>query len=180
MPLISFQNLVEFYVLEGLREVHHLRMSNIRRGLSYMLNSGRSKHPFADYEIRTDDRDVWFFENGRPVNASRGGQIAIDAVVGPYLKRVMRNPHGLAQMIFPFTKKQQMKAQADTGSIVEIDPMRCFGLPVLVGSRITTSFLAGRFGGGESVPAIADSYGRSVAEIKEAIEWEIGKEIKAA
>jgi uncharacterized protein (DUF433 family) len=173
--------LVEFYVLEGLREVHSIKMSNIRSALSYMLNSGnRSKHPFADYEIRTDDRDIWFFENGHPVNASRWGQTAFDGIVGPYLKRVMRNPHGLAQAIFPFTKKQQMKAMTDLGNVVEIDPKRCFGVPVLVNSRITTPFLAGRYRGGESVPAIANSYGRPVAEIKEAIEWEIGKEIKAA
>jgi uncharacterized protein (DUF433 family) len=53
-------------------------------------------------------------------------------------------------------------------------------MPVLLGSRITTSFLAGRYRGGDSVPAIARSYGRPMADIKEAIEWEIGKEIKAA
>jgi len=180
VPLISFKNLVEFYVLEGLREVHGVKASNIRSALAYMLNSGKSKHPFADYEIRTDDRDVWFFENGQPVNASQWGQRAFDAIVGPYLKRVIRNQQGFAQTIFPFTKKEQMKAQTDPGSVVEIDPKKCFGLPVLVGSRITTPFLAGRWRGGESVPAIAHSYGRSVAEIKEAIEWEVGKEIKAA
>jgi uncharacterized protein (DUF433 family) len=179
--LISFKNLVEFYVLEGLREVHDVNMSNIRHALKYMLNHTESRHPFADYEIRTEGRDVWFLdEKGHPVNASRSGQMAIDAIVGPYLKRVLRNRKGIAQALFPFTKKEQITATTDPGNVVEIDPKRCFGEPVLVGSRITTPFLAGRFGGGESVPAIAASYGRSVAEIKEAIEWEIGKEIKAA
>ncbi len=179
-PLISFKNLVEFYVLEGLREVHGVSLPNIRRALSYMLNSVKSRHPFADYEIRTDNKDVWFFDNGQPVNASRGGQIAIEAFVGPYLKRVLRNPRGLAEIIRPFTKKEQIKAKTEPRSVVEIDPKRCFGVPVLVGSRLTTPFLAGRYRGGDSVPAIARSYGRPVAEIKEAIEWEIGKEIKAA
>jgi uncharacterized protein (DUF433 family) len=178
--LISFKNLVEFYVLEGLREVHGVSLPNIRRALSYMLNHGGSNHPFADYEIRTDDKDVWFFENGQPINASRSGQMAIDAIVGPYLHRVSRNPRGIAEVIFPYTKKEQIKASTDPKSVVEIDPKRCFGVPVLVGSRITTPFLAGRYRGGESVPAIADSYGRPVADIREAIEWEIGKETKAA
>lgn len=178
--LISFKNLVEFYVLEGLREVHGVSLHNIRGALGYMLNTSKSKHPFADYEIRTDGRDVWFFEEDRPVNASQGGQLALSAIVSPYLRRVLRNPRGLAQTIVPYTKKEQIKAKTDPGSVVEIDPSRCFGVPVLVGSRITTPFLAGRYRGGEAVPAIAASYGRSVGEIKEAIEWEIGQEIKAA
>jgi uncharacterized protein (DUF433 family) len=175
-PLISFKNLVEFYVLEGLREVHGVTLPNIRGALSYMLNSSDSRHPFADYEIRTDNKDVWFFENDRPINASRHGQMALDAIVGPYLKRVLRNPRGLAQVIVPFTKKEQIAAKTEPPGVVEIDPKRCFGVPVLVGSRITTPFLAGRYRGGEAVPAIARSYGRPVAEVKEAIEWEIGEQ----
>jgi len=182
-PQISFKNMVEFYVLEGLRDVHGLGMSNIRRALSYMLNNSNSLHPFADYEIRTDDKDVWFFENGHPVNASRYGQIALDSIVGPYLIRVSRNPRGLAESIFPLTRKEYVKEVRDKAvpqNVVEIHPLKCFGIPVLFNSRITTPFLAGRYRGGESVPAIAKSYGRPVGTIKEAIEWEIGQELQAA
>ncbi len=179
-PQLSFKNLVEFYVLEGLREVHGVSLPNIRCALAYMLNSGKSRHPFADYEIRTDNKDVWFFEGGHPINASRGGQIAMGAIVSPYLKRVLRSPRGLAEVIIPFTKREQIRAIEEFPAVVEIDPKRCFGVPVLAGSRITTPFLAGRYRGGEKIPAIAVSYGRPVAEVKEAIEWEIGEEIKAA
>jgi uncharacterized protein (DUF433 family) len=183
VPLISFKNLVEFYVLEGLRDVHKVRMSNIRLALTYMLNNSTSRHPFADYEIRTDNRDVWFFEKGHPVNASRGGQIALNALVGPYLQRVLRTPRGLAEAIFPLTRKEYVEEAREKialPNIVEIDPLKCFGLPVLAGTRITIPFLAGRHRGGESIPAIAASYGRPVAEIQEAVEWEIGQEVKAA
>ena len=61
-----------------------------------------------------------------------------------------------------------------------IDPNVCFGLPVLAGSRIKTGFLASRYRGGDSIAAIAKSYERPMGQIKEAIEWELGKEIKAA
>ena len=178
--LLSFNNLVEFFVLEGLRKVHHVNMANIRSAVGYMLNNTRSIHPLAEYEIRTEGKCVWFFREGRLINASKGGQLAFDSIVTPYLKRVSRGPKGIAEAIIPFTKKEYRNAQTESTKVVEIDPGRCFGMPVLLGSRITTSFLAGRYRGGDSVPAIARSYGRPMADIKEAIEWEIGKEIKAA
>jgi uncharacterized protein (DUF433 family) len=177
-PLLSFNNLVEFYVLEGLRKVHEVSMSNIRRALGYMKNEMDSAHPFADYEIRTEGEYVWFFRDGNPVNASRDGQVAFSVIVSPYLKRVSRGFSGHAEAIIPFTKKEYRDAD-QSPEFVEINPGRCFGAPVLLNSRITTSFLAGRYRGGDSVPAIAHSYGRSVGQIKEAIEWQIGKEIAA-
>lgn len=178
--LLSFNNLVEFYVLEGLRKVHHVNMSSIRRAVGYMRNNTESEHPLADYEIRTEGKYVWFYRGNQVVNASKGGQMGFDAIVTPYLKRVSRNPRGLAEAIIPFTKKEYRDTQAESNKVVEIDPGRCFGVPVLLGSRITTPFLAGLYRGGDSVPAIARSYGRPMAEVKEAIEWEIGREVKAA
>jgi uncharacterized protein (DUF433 family) len=176
---LSFKNLVEFYVLEGLREVHQLRMSRIRTAIDYMMEYENTVHPLADYDIRTDGRDVWFYRGSTPVNASKWGKSAFGPMVDPYLKRVLRDPSGVAQGILPFMRKEQL-SQPDPPTYVEIDPRRCFGMPVLIGSRITTAFLAGRYRGGEAVPAIAKSYGRPLAEIKEAIQWEIGRKVEAA
>lgn len=176
--LLSFNNLVEFYVLEGLRKVHEVSLHNIRLAVAYMENEMRSDHPFAEYDIRTEGRYVWFFRDGNPVNASRDGQVGFNAIVSPYLKRVSRGPSGRAEAIIPFTKKEYREAE-HSPELVEIDPGRCFGAPVLMHSRITTSFLAGRYLGGDSVPAIAQSYGRPVGQIKEAIEWQIGRKIAA-
>jgi uncharacterized protein (DUF433 family) len=175
--LLSFNNLVELFVLEGLRKIHHVNMSNIRSAVGYMLNNTRSTHPLAEYEIRTEGKYVWFYREGRPINASKGGQFAFESIVTPYLKRVSRGPKGIAETIIPFTKKEYRNAQTESTKVVEIDPGRCFGMPVLLGSRITTSFLAGLYRGGDSVSAIARSYGRPMAEIKEAIEWEIGTKV---
>ncbi len=172
--LLSFNNLVEFYVLEGLRKVHHVSMSNIRHAVAYMKNDMESAHPFAEYEIRTEGRHVWFFRDEQPICASKDGQVAFSAIVSPYLKRVSRGMGGMAEAIIPFTKKEYRDAQ-DSPEVVEINPGRCFGEPVLIGSRITTAFLAGRYKGGESVSAIARSYGRPLGQIQEAIEWQLGK-----
>jgi uncharacterized protein (DUF433 family) len=177
-PLLSFKNLVELYVLEGLRKVHGVHTSRIRTAVNFLLQSERSRHPLADYDIRTEGRNVVFYKRGRPLNASLWGQYEMKEIIGTYLRRVERDPHGLALRIFPYTKREQLANKEQPSQTVEINPAVCFGLPVLKDSRLTTGFLASRFRGGDSVPSIARSYGRPVAEIEEAIEWELGRSVK--
>jgi uncharacterized protein (DUF433 family) len=179
--MLSFKNLVEFYVLEGLRHIHNLKTRAIRAAVEDLLQHENSRHPLADYELKTmNDKYLVFLKNGAIVNSTLRGQYEIPEWTAAYLRRVDRDPSGLAQKIYPFTKKGQLKVNAEPPRTVLIDPNVCFGLPVLTGSRIKTGFLASRYRGGDSVPVIAKSYDRPVGQIKEAIEWELGKEIKAA
>jgi uncharacterized protein (DUF433 family) len=176
--LLSFKNLVELYVLEGLRKIHGVHTSRIRRAVDFLLETEKSRHPLADYDIRTAGRDIVFFKKGKPlVNASLWGQYEMEEIVGRYLRRVERDPHGVALRIFPYTRRQQLTNREQPPQTVEINPAVCFGLPVLKDSRLTTGFLASRFRGGDSIPSIANSYGRPLAEIKEAIEWELGRSV---
>lgn len=178
--MLSFKNMVELYVLEGLRSIYNVRTRQIRRAVEYLLSSEKSRHPLADYDIETDGKYVQFYEGTRLLNASLMGQYEFNDVVKCYLHRVERDPHGVAQRIFPYTKREQLDTGQAPPKTIEINPGVCFGLPVLAGSRITTGFLASRYRGGDSVLAIATSYGRPTTAIKEAIEWELGLEIKAA
>jgi uncharacterized protein (DUF433 family) len=178
--MLSFKNMVELYVLEGLRSIHKVHTRRIRRAVEYLLSSEKSRHPLADYDIVTDGKDVKFYEGTRLLNASLMGQYEISDVVKCYLHRVERDPHGVARRIFPYTKREQLDTGKTPPKTIEINPGVCFGLPVLAGSRITTGFLASRYRGGDSVSVIATSYGRPARAIKEAIEWELGREIKAA
>lgn len=178
--LLSFKNLVELYVLEGLRTLHGVPTSRIRTAVEFLLENEKSRHPLADYDIRTRGRDVVFYKKDKLLNASLRGQYEMPEIVGAYLHRVERDPHGTALRIFPYTKREQLANKEQPPRTVEINPSVCFGLPVLASSRITTGFLASRYRGGDSVPAIAKSYGRPVADITEAIEWELGRPVKAA
>jgi len=179
--MLSFKNLVEFYVLEGLRHIHNLKTRAIRSAVEDLLEHEDSHHPLADFDLRTkDDRYLIFVKNGAVLNSSLRGQYEIPEWTTAYLRRVDRDPSGLAQKIYPFTKKEQLSQSAAPPQTILIDPNVCFGLPVLTGSRIKTGFLASRYRGGDSLSSIAKSYDRPVGQIKEAIEWELGKEIKAA
>lgn len=175
--LLSFKNLVELYVLEGLRKIHGVHTSRIRSAVDYLLQTEKSRHPLADYDIRTEGRNVVFYKKGKPLNASLWGQYEMEPIISGYLHRVERDPHGVAFRLFPYTKREQIEQKLQPPQTVEINPGVCFGLPVLAGSRITTGFLASRHRGGDSVPSIARSYGRPVATIKEAIEWELGRNL---
>ncbi len=177
-PLLSFKNLVELYVLEGLRRIHGVHISKIRSAVNFLLEHERSRHPLADYDLRTEGKHVVFYKKGKPLNASLWGQYEMEEIVGGYFRRIDRDPHGVALRIFPYTKREQLTSKEPPPQTVEINPAVCFGLPVLKDSRLTTGFLATRFRGGDSVPSIAHSYGRSVAEIEEAIEWELGRSVK--
>lgn len=174
--LFSFKNLVELYVLEGLRR-RGLRFKTVRQAVENLLMHEESRHPLADFDLRVLDRDLVFCRGEHVLNVSLGGQYEVTNWVAPYLRRVDRDPYGRAQKIFPILTKSQIESNVHSPCSVSIDPEICFGLPTLVGSRITTGFIASRYRGGDSLAAIANSYDRSVAEIREAIEWETGKAV---
>lgn len=171
----SFKNLVECYVLNGLREIHGVRVSRIRTALSYLRRNFPSKHPLADYELKTDGRYIFFWDNETYLNLSLEGQGGLATVLDTYLRRIEREWQTGRWILYPFMRLQDMRTANDHPKVIAMNPKICFGMPVLNGTRITTATLASRYLGGDSVPALASSYGRPEEEIAEAILWETGK-----
>ena len=56
--------------------------------------------------------------------------------------------------------------------VIVVDPRIALGRPVLVGTRISTEVVYQRFEAGEPVARLADDYGRTQAEIEEAVRCE--------
>lgn len=170
--LFSFKNLVECYVLNGLREIHRVRTAEIRRALTFLRKKFPSQHPLADYELKTDGRWIFFWYQGEFLNASRFGQVGLKSVLDSYLRRVERDWQTGKWILYPFTRLQQMREPGDHPKVISMNPNVCFGMPVLSSTRITTATLASRYRGGDSIPLLATSYGRPEEEIAEAIFWE--------
>jgi len=174
IPILSFKNLVECYVLELIRHVHNIHLSTVRYSLRIALEKFPSEHPFADYEVSTRGKKVYLGDFPL-IDVSTGGQYAFAEVLLPFLKRVERSK-GIAQRLYPFMRKSEMRgAIEDISRIVLIDPGISFGMPVLAGSRVTTATLASRYRGGDSISTLARDYGRKKREIKEALVWERAK-----
>lgn len=169
--LLSFKNLVECYVLESLRNIHDISLKRIRKDVEELRREMPSKYPLADYQLATRGTKKIYLEDddNRLFSLTAGGQGAFREILEPFLKRVDRNTQGIAERLFPFTRVEYQKNPNAAPRIVVIDPNVAFGKPVLVDSRISTSFLLSRKRGGTSIRQLAADYGRTEKEIEEAI-----------
>lgn len=171
--LLSFKNLVEIFVLESLRNTHGIGIRSIRRDVEELRREKPSKYPLADYQLATRHGRIYLDGEGDElVNLSAGGQRAFKEILTPFLKRVDRNPKGIAERLFPFTRAAHQASPLNAPRVVVIDPVVAFGKPVLVNSRISTAFLLSRKKGGATIARLAADYGRSEAEIEEALHLE--------
>jgi uncharacterized protein (DUF433 family) len=174
--LLSFKNLVELYVLETLRDVHDIGLPRIRRSIEELRVEKPSKYPLADYQLATRGRKIYLEGDGEElVNLTSWGQHAFKPILNPFLKRVDRDAKGIAERLFPFTSREHQRNPEKAPRVVVIDPNVAFGMPVLVGSRISTAFLMSRRKGGASISQLASDYGRQETEIEEALSLEAEK-----
>ena len=167
---LSFINLVECHVLATVRRHRRLTLGSVRTALRWVDSVTEVPHPLANTDFLTDRWSLFLEFEGKLVNASRSGQVAIEEIVRPYLERIDRDAEGLARRLFP-VRFSRANAQQQP-RIVSVDPEVSFGRPVLAGTGITTAVLAERHQAGESVNQIAEDYGRGAEEITQAIEWE--------
>jgi len=163
---LSFVNLVEVHVLRALRQVHRVPLQRIRSALDWLAEKYRVKHPLAEIDLETDGYDVFVRRLQHTVSASERGQIAIPAVVDRYLKRIERDQHNVPVRFFPFPYDASPK-------IVVMDPSIDFGRPVIAKTRIATSIIFERYGGGEAMKDIAEDYGLDIIAVEEALRCEM-------
>jgi uncharacterized protein (DUF433 family) len=166
---LSFLNLVEAYVLCGIRTAHKIPMQKVRRALKFVRKRWPSRHPLADQLFESDGLNLFIQEAGKLISISSEGQTAMREIIQQYLRRVRRDAQGIPNRFYPFTR-----AEATEGpEVVAIDPEISFGRPIIAARGIRTSIVAERMRAGESVEALAKDYESSNEEIEEAIrvEW---------
>jgi uncharacterized protein (DUF433 family) len=165
---LSFYNLVEAFVLGGLRRKHKLPLQQLRRDLTTLRRLHRDvHHPLADLDLATFARSVFVSSSADVVNVSRGGQLGIQDVLAGVLQRVEKGPAG-ARRLFPLTRVDAEKSPR----LVVIDPRIAFGRPVIAGTGIPTAVIHERWKAGDSVDALAEDYDRTSEEIEEALRYE--------
>ncbi len=119
--MLSFKNLVELYVLEGVRR-QGLPLRSIRAAVENLLKHEESNHPLADFDLRTlNNRHLVLCSGNLGLNVSLGGQYEIMAWIVPYLRRVDRDPGGSAQKIFPYMTKSHI-SNVDTPALSDARP----------------------------------------------------------
>lgn len=158
---LSFTNIVEAHILAGLRK-ERIALEKIRSAVHFVDQHFKVKHALALQEFKTDGVDLFIerLDDGL-VNASRGGQNAMRAILETHLRRV-DYAHGRAVRLFPLHRDEAPRA-------VVIDPLRAFGRPVLHGTSVPVEDIFSRWHRGESFEQLATDYEVTLAEIEEAL-----------
>ncbi len=162
---LSFTNLVELHVLRALRR-RRVSMDRIRRALDHVERTLQASHPLATVQFMTDGIDLFVDELGHLVSASGHGQVAMREILVLHLRRIERDPQGLAARLFPFTRSSD---EFDSPRAVVIDPRVSFGRPVLAGTGVPTRVLFERFQAGDDLSALAQDYDCDAVKVEEAI-----------
>lgn len=180
--LLSFKNLVECYVLEILRRIHGISMPKVRfsvdtlKALQRAMHIMSSAHPLADHDLRIAEKEKKLFIydlHGACVELTKGGQVQFPNTVDAYLRRIVRDGEGVAFRFHPLLKRYTSFKEANLDpEVIVVDPKVYFGKPVLVGSRISTEVIAGRLYAGDPEEELAQEYGRTLAEIRAAAQFE--------
>jgi uncharacterized protein (DUF433 family) len=173
--MLSFLNLLELHVLAAMRRRHHVDMRQVRRAVRYLQDRLGHDRPLIDVSMETNGTDLFVDHLGQLVAVSRDGQLAMGDLLRLYLHRIERDGTGTPVRLFPFTRRppEQEADDAVDVRLIVIDARVAFGRPVLANSRIPTQEIAERYKAGDSTEALAEDYGRTVAEIEEAIRCEL-------
>ena len=168
-PFLSYLNLVEAFVLSGLRRKHRIKLDKIRIAITALQREFNSVHPLAEHEFETNGVDLFVQQYGQLINVGRDGQLAWREILEKYLRRVERDPAGRAARLYPFIRLDGTEQPRN----VVINPYVSFGKPVIAGTGLPTRVVAERFKAGDSIPQIAANYGRKEEEIDDAIRYEL-------
>jgi uncharacterized protein (DUF433 family) len=165
---LSFINLVEAFVLAGIRREHEIPLPKVRKAVDYLRRTFNSTRPLSDEQFETDGVDLFVEKMGSLIGATQEGQIQMRDIIRDRLERVRRDPKGVPQKIVLFPARSGAKGSAD----VVIDPRLSFGRPILDRLGVRTSILAERFDAGDSIEVLAREYEAPPEAIQNAIRCE--------
>jgi uncharacterized protein (DUF433 family) len=160
---LFFINLVEAFVLAGVRREHDIPLPKVRKAVAYLRRTFRTKRPLAEEQFQTDGVDFFVEKFGSLIGATQEGQLQMREIIRDRLKRILRDPRGMPEKIVLFPS-----SSAD----VVIDPKFSFGRPILDGLGVRTAILAERFDAGDDVEDLAREYEAPPEAVQNAIRCE--------
>lgn len=166
---LSFINLVEAFVLAGIRREHSVPLPKVRKAVEFLRKRFNSTRPLADEQFATDGVHLFVEKFGELVGATQDGQVQIREVILDRLKYIRRDPSGVPEKIVLFPGSTTNRKNAN----VVIDPRLSFGRPVLDGLGVRTSILAERFQAGDSIEELAREYSAAPEAVQNAIRCEL-------
>ncbi|MEM1055648.1 MAG: DUF433 domain-containing protein [Bacteroidota bacterium] len=168
-PRLSFNNLIESWVLKLLRTKHDVSLQAVRRAVYYAESTMGVDRLLMRRELRFGEAgDLFWDKYSDLVNLTKQGQYAMRQVVERGLRRVEWDEGtGLPVRFFPIVAE----GFSDYRTVV-IDPLVAFGRPSVAGIGITTWAVADRIEAGEEPRAVADDYDLTPDQVEAAFAYE--------
>lgn len=162
---LSYMQLIEVAVVAAARKAN-VKLKDIAAARAYASEKLRSEFPFAEYQFKTDGRDLLLdYRNfdptssaGKLVATNRGGQIAWEEIYG---------------QLEQFEYDEGIALRWHLGgrnSPIVIDPRVSFGSPSVHG--VPTWALRDRWIAGDDLIEIADDYTLPATSVEKALEFE--------
>jgi len=165
--LLSFNNIVEAFVLRSVRTKHRIPMPYVRSALDRVENELRQTRPLLHESFRTDGVRLFVEAFGSLQDATTGQRALFDE----HLDRIQFKD-GQASKLFPFYYHDERNSPR----AIAIDIERCFGRPIVDRISIPTEVIHDRWWwAGEQIDVIASDYRCEVRDIEEALRYERAK-----
>jgi len=162
--LLSFNNLIEAYVLRSIRQEHGVSIKAVRAALTYAQAEFNIPRLLLSRDLLTAAGELFLQRYGELINLSRSGQLALRKMLDAHLQRIEWDSK-LPIRLYPFI-------DFDLKKLIAIDPLIKFGRPVIMRKAISTASIVDRIDAGESLKAVADDYDLDMNEIEMAILYE--------
>ncbi|HET9226130.1 MAG TPA: DUF433 domain-containing protein [Thermoanaerobaculia bacterium] len=167
-PRLSFTNLVEAHVLRALRTEHGVPMQHVRKALEFAESRCGIERLLISDQLRAAPGEMFLKEYGRLLSLSRSGQLAMERILGIFLRRLSRDLDGIPVRLYPFVAPDL----SEDRRIITIDPRLAYGRPAIASKGVSTAILTERVNAGENIEDLARYYGLDEADIEEAILYE--------
>jgi uncharacterized protein (DUF433 family) len=164
---LSFQNLIELFVLGAIRRTYNVQLHKVRTAIPYLERVSNTEHPLADCNLWTDKRDLFIEFIDQYLNVSVKGQVEMKDLK-QCLTRIEKDPRGIPVRLFPFIRSNH----SYRAKSIVIDPTIQFGRPCIAGTGVPTEVVFSRSQAGETSLALASDYKCSVRQIADAVHYE--------
>lgn len=164
---LTFNNLIEAYVLAVITRDYALPLGQVRRAIANTITSYAEPRPLLTKRFATDGVKLYLEEVEGLVDIAhgRGGQLMLRNAIAA-LKRIKRDDRGLAARLYPYRKS------ADEPFVVAIDPTVSFGKPTMDGTGVAVAVVADLVAAGEKPKRVAAEFGLREADVGVAVEWQ--------
>lgn len=163
---LTFNNLIEAYVLHNLRRVREVPLSAVRRAIDNMRKDLGRPRPLLTNKFLTDCYHIYVRQFGALVDMSAGGgQRALQELIEHSLQRIECDADGLAERLFPY-----LKHVGEPKAFV-LDPDVSFGRLTMAGTGVSVDIVADLVHAGETLARVAKEFGVKAATVQQAVEW---------